>query len=317
MTPAEPMSPGYGLARLGSADLNLLVPLLAFLEERSVTRAAERVGLSQPAMSHALRRLRQLLGDQLLVRQGGAMVLTPHAEELISPVRRALHEASGVLTPAPFDPGTDDRTITVALTTTTTFVFAPLLMAVLAERAPHVTLRLRTSDMASPTIFTDDGVDVVLLPQAFRSPYPRKRLYDDRLVILASPAVPADRTPMELLSEEPHILFDAGPTFHSRGYAILNERHIPYEVHATVSDYLLVPHLLSASRTVTLHRYQVGVKFRDQQGLRMEEFPFPVSLGIDIVWNPWLADDTFRTWLHATLLDAAAPLRGTAPADLV
>jgi DNA-binding transcriptional LysR family regulator len=70
-------SGGTGLDRLASVNLNLLVPLLALLEERSVTRAAERVGLSQPAMSHALTRMRRLLGDDLVVRQGAGLTLTP------------------------------------------------------------------------------------------------------------------------------------------------------------------------------------------------------------------------------------------------
>ena len=310
----ERLPPSHALNRLGAADLNLLVPLMAFLEERSVTRAAERVGLSQPAMSHALRRLRHLLGDQLLVRQGGSMVLTPHAEELIAPVSRALHEASRVLDPTPCDPATDDRTITVALTTTTAFSYAPLLMAALAERAPHVVLRLLTSNMNSPTIFTDHGVDVVLLPQAIGSPHPRQRLYDDHLVILTSPRVPADRTPLELLTEEPHIVFDGGPGFRARGYEMLDQQRIPYRVREIVSDYLLIPHLLSASRAIALHRFHVGLELRDHYGLRMEEFPYPVSLGIDVVWNPWLADDAFRAWLGATLFEAAAPLHERAHA---
>lgn len=74
---STPSGSGRGLIGLTSVDLNLLVPLLALLEEKSVTRAASRVSLSQPAMSHALRRLRRLLDDELLVRQGGSMILTP------------------------------------------------------------------------------------------------------------------------------------------------------------------------------------------------------------------------------------------------
>ena len=67
------------LSRLASVNLNLLVPLLALLEERSVTRAADAVGISQRAMSHALRRMRRLLGDELVVRQGSTLALTPRA----------------------------------------------------------------------------------------------------------------------------------------------------------------------------------------------------------------------------------------------
>ena len=85
------------LARLASVNLNLLVPLLALVEERSVTRAAARVGLTQPAMSHALVRIRRLLGDEVLVRQGTRMVLTPRAVELADPLRQAIQQATRVV----------------------------------------------------------------------------------------------------------------------------------------------------------------------------------------------------------------------------
>ena len=75
---------------LGGIDLNLLVALDALLSERSVTRAAQRVGLSQPGMSNALARLRRLFGDPLLVRRGAALVPTARAEALAGPVREAL-----------------------------------------------------------------------------------------------------------------------------------------------------------------------------------------------------------------------------------
>ena len=301
------------LARLASADLNLLVPLLAVLEERSVTRAAARVGLSQPAMSHALRRLRSLMNDQLLVRQGGAMVLTPRAEELVAPVRRALHESSRILSPPAFDPMVDERIIAIALTTSTAFVLGPRLQRVLARRAPNCTLRLVTSNLDSPTMFTDAGIDVLLLPEAFSSPYPRERLYDDRVIVIASPDVRADASALELITEEPHVVFTGVPTGRTRSYEVLDEHEVQYTVRATVSDYLVIPHLLTTWRGVATHRYQVGVEFRASHGLRLLEFPYPIqSLAIHVVWNPWLVDDQYRRWLRSVLIEASEPLRARA-----
>src|SRR5258706_13995439 len=98
---------GSGLYRLASVNLNLLVPLLALVEERSVTKAAERVGVTQPAMSHALARMRHLLGDELLVRQGSSVTLTPRALELIGPLRATLQQAADVVNFPGFDPATD------------------------------------------------------------------------------------------------------------------------------------------------------------------------------------------------------------------
>src|SRR3954447_4353352 len=92
-------------AHLAGIDLNLLPLLDSVLSERHLTRAARRVGLSQPAASRALARLRALLGDPLLVRSGSASVLTPRAEALREPVRLALSTvAQALLRPSPFEP---------------------------------------------------------------------------------------------------------------------------------------------------------------------------------------------------------------------
>src|SRR5919198_2534586 len=99
---------------LKSADLNLLVALDALLTERNVTRAAERLSLGQPATSAALRRLRRLFDDQLLVRRGRVMELTPLARTLVTPVREILQGIDGLLSIRPeFDPECDERSFSV------------------------------------------------------------------------------------------------------------------------------------------------------------------------------------------------------------
>src|ERR1700754_2270672 len=108
-------SADIGPEQLARIDLNLLVALDALARERSVTRAAERVGVTQSAMSHALRRLRELLGDALLVRGQGSMVLTPRAQALSLPVRSGLVTLGRALAePEPFVPSTAQRTFTIA-----------------------------------------------------------------------------------------------------------------------------------------------------------------------------------------------------------
>src|ERR1700741_5652200 len=90
-------------------DLNLLVVFDAVMRERSVTRAGQRIGLSQPAMSHALGRLRHMLKDELFVRAPEGMVPTPRAEALAQPLRNALSEMQLALEPAGFDQGGSDQ----------------------------------------------------------------------------------------------------------------------------------------------------------------------------------------------------------------
>lgn len=298
---------GSGLDRLTSVNLNLLVPLLALLEERSVTRAAERVGLSQPAMSHALTRMRRLLGDDLVVRQGAGITLTPRAQELIAPLRSALEQTARIVNFPCFDPATDQRVITIAMTNSTAFVVGPQLTRLIAERAPHATLRLRTITVPTEATFTDEGVDVVLISEGHFSPYPRERLYNDRCVVVASPDTPPDANALDLLTTQPHIVVDTDRRVFP--YPVLEEKGIPYRVGLLISDFLLVPFLVARAGGVALLRYQVAATMRTLADLRIEEFPFPLpGLGIDMVWNPRLADQYFIEWLRALLFDVATHL---------
>jgi DNA-binding transcriptional LysR family regulator len=295
------------LARLASVNLNLLVPLLALLEERSVTRAAATVGLSQPAMSHALRRMRRLLDDELIVRNGSGMTLTPRALELLPPLRRVLNQAARIVSPAPFDPAVDRRVITVAMTTSKALVIASPIARLIAQRAPHATLRLRTTTMGSTAQFTEDRADVLLLSEEVATPYPREHLYDDRWVIITNSSAPKNASALELLATLPHVVFDEPGR--SRPYEALDEQKVAYTVRDRVSDNLLIPHLISDAGGVAVHRYRITTVMSSYLDLRIEEFPFPVpSLGIDMVWNPWVVDEAFKTWLRGILLEAAASL---------
>ncbi|WEH39193.1 LysR family transcriptional regulator [Streptomyces sp. NBC_01218] len=303
----EECTEGPELDRLASVNLNLLVPLLALVEEGSVTRAAQRVGLSQPAMSHALTRMRRLMGDELVVRQGTGVTLTPRALELIAPLRSALLHTARVVDFPSFDPATDRRVITVAMTTSTALVAGPRLARLVAERAPHATLRLRTITMPTEGTFTDRGVDVVLISEAHFSPYPRQRLYDDRCVVVASPDTPPEASALDLLTTERHIVVDTERRVFP--YSVLEDEGIDYRIGQLVSDYLLVPFLVARAGGVALLRHRVATAVGRLSELRIEEFPFPLpGLGIDMVFNPHLGDQQFVDWLRTLLLDVAARL---------
>jgi DNA-binding transcriptional LysR family regulator len=290
-----------------AVDLNLLKAFDALMAERAVTRAAARVGLSQPAMSHALTRMRRLLGDDLVVRQGAGVTLTPRALELIAPLRSALQQAARIVDFPCYDPATDRRVLTVAMTNSTAFVIGPHLTRLVAERAPHATLRLRTISVPTEATFTDKGVDVVLISEGHFSPYPRERLYNDRCVVVASPDTPPEASALDLMTTQPHVVVDTDRRVFP--YSVLEDKGIPYRVGQLSSDFLLVPFLVARAGGVALLRYRVAAAMRTLADLRIEEFPFPLpGLGIDMVWNPRLADHYFMEWLRALLFDAAARL---------
>lgn len=123
-------------------DLNLLVILDVLLSEQHVTRAAERLHLSQPAVSHALARLRDLLGDPLLVRQGGSLVPTARALELATPLAEALAQVQTLLAPNRFDPASARRKFRLAMSDYSAAIFLPNLVRTLRSEAPGIDLQI-------------------------------------------------------------------------------------------------------------------------------------------------------------------------------
>ena len=300
-------APTSDLSRVTSIDLNLLVPLLAVLEERSVTRAAERVGLSQPAMSHALRRIRRLLGDEVLVRRGNDFSLTPRAVALLGPLRRVLQQTAALVSQATFDPATTTRTITLAMTTSTAFVTTPTFTRAIHERAPLTTVRIITTNDITDVVFTQERADVLFLSQGHPTPYPRRRLFHDRWVVVTGIPFVEGEPIEEAIRQRPHVVYESPQPL--RPYQVLHERGVQFTVRERVNDQLLVPMLVAGTERIAFQRHSVAMTMGGYiPGLHVAEFPFPLlGLGIDLVWNPWLGDPTYRTWLDRTLRDATAP----------
>ncbi|WP_308210968.1 LysR substrate-binding domain-containing protein [Nonomuraea thailandensis] len=160
--------------------------------------------------------------------------------------------------------------------------------------------------MTGPTepTFTEHGVDVVLISEAFPTLHPRERLYDDRCVVVASTDTPPDASALDLLTTQPHVVVDTERRVFP--YSVLDEKGVDYRIGRLISDFLLVPYLVGRAGGVALLRFRVAAEMRALVGLRIEEFPFPLpGLGIDMVWNPHLGDHHFVAWLRQLLFDAA------------
>ena len=165
---------------LSALDLNLLVALDALLLEANVSRAAMRVGLSQPAASHALQRLRDIFGDPLLVRVGARMELTPRAQALRGPLAQALDQVRGLFIPDDFDATTSERRFRLMMPDLAVELLVPPLMEKIAARAPNVQLDI--VPWRGPAIMTAEfarTIDLVIsIGNAFKG-FHRQLLYRD------------------------------------------------------------------------------------------------------------------------------------------
>jgi DNA-binding transcriptional LysR family regulator len=169
------------IMNLAALDLNLLVALDALLLEANVSRAAMRIGLSQPATSHALQRLREVLGDPLLVRVGARMELTPRAQGLRGPLAQALDQVRGLFIPDAFDASSSERQFRLMMPDLAVELLVPPLMERITRLAPNV--RLDIVPWRGPAIFTAEfarTIDLVIsIGDAFRG-FHRQLLYTDR-----------------------------------------------------------------------------------------------------------------------------------------
>ena len=177
---------------LNSLDLNLLIALDALLKEANVSRAAMRIGLSQPAASHALQRLRDLIGDPLLVRTGARMELTPRAQGLRGPLAQVLDQVRGLFVPEDFDAARSERQFRLMMPDLAVELLMPSLMEKITQAAPNV--RIDVVPWRGSAIFTAEfarTIDLVIsIGNAF-SGFHRQRLYTDRDMLAVRRGHPA------------------------------------------------------------------------------------------------------------------------------
>src|SRR5215472_14176513 len=300
---------------LSSVDLNLLVALDALLDERSVTRAADRLGLSQPGMSNTLARLRRLFGDPLLVREGLMLVPTPRADSLRQPVqealaliRRALDNRDG------FDPATGHATFTVSCSDYSLLMLIGPLVRHVAATAPGLTIQVVPRAADAVRLLRDGEADFVIEPVEIMPDVtlPRSRLFADRWLccVWEGTAKVGDRMTMETYLRLGHLVYSA-----VRGHPIslvdtyLAEAKVPRRIEFTVESFLLAPFLLQGTDLVTLVPARAASHLRRTAAVRFLEPPLPLpSITEMLWWNPRHTVDPAHAWLRARIAEIAAEL---------
>jgi DNA-binding transcriptional LysR family regulator len=303
-------------------DLNLLRVFDEVMAERSLTRAARNLSLTQPAVSNALRRLRDTLGDDLVVRDGQGMAPTPRALALWPTVREALRQLQASLSPSSFDAATASTTFVLTMADATAAELMPGLIDIMEREAPGVAMRVLPLTTRDPRRLLDEGTadlavghfpsvlaDLVVRAQGDDAvAFAHQRLYDGQYVCVMRKNHPLARGALTLdkFCAARHMLV----SFSGRPYGFIDESLASLgrkrQVVLTVNQFFTAGRVVANSNLLTvLPQHFVSVTgIADQLVLR--QLPFEVApVHVDAVWHSRMEAQSAHVWLRGAVLRAA------------
>lgn len=300
-----------------SSDLGLLVSLDALLQEGSVTRAARRVGLSTPAMSHALARIRERLGDPILVRSGRGMLLTPRALALKPQVHAVVNEARKTLEPErPFVAAELARTFVVHASDYVLTILGAAVDRILRDEAPKVCVRFVPNTPDDAAQLRDQGSDLAVgiygdLPQEMRN----RKLLTDRFVAVVRRGHPisrdAKRPSLEQFLSFAHI--QVAPRGKPGGYLddVLRERGLTRTVARAVPYFVTALQLVAETDYVLTISERIARRY--EGALALQLFDVPIKLrpyALSLLWHPRVDGDAGQQFFRDVLARASREAAG-------
>ena len=286
-------------------DLNLLKAFDALYAERHVTRAGQRIGLSQPAMSGALTRLREVFNDELFVRSPTGMQPTPRADDLAGPISSALRLMRSVLQDDGFNPATADHIVTVAMTDYAAFVLLPPLLARLAVEAPHLDVRVRGIFGKDEVVDLLDSGEVSLalsVPVDSSARILTRPLLREGFACIARPGHPAfaKGANIEAFAAAPHLLVspegDRAGLVDRRLAAIGLSRRVVL----SLPQFLVAPFVVADTDLIATLAARVARRFAAADlGIIVHEPPIALSdWALAMMWHRRVDDHPATVWLR-------------------
>ncbi|WP_280553342.1 LysR family transcriptional regulator [Halomonas sp. 25-S5] len=300
------------MIRLSEIDTNLLVVFDLLYQEQNTQRVALRLGLTQPAVSHALKRLRKLLGDELFERTSQGLMPTPLASRLHPPVAQALaHLQEALNRPDDFDPAISERTFNIAMTDIGEIVFLPRLLQRLAEQAPGIRLSTVRSQHDDLKREMEDGrVDLAigLIPQLGAGFY-QQGLFVQRYVCLMRHDHPlaAEDFDLEDFTAARHAVVVARGTGHGIVEESLARAGVVRPVRLELPHFAAVPYIISHTDLVVTVTDKLAEVTRERFALTMREHPLPFpEIPIKVFWHRRFHQDAGNRWLRGLLFEMFA-----------
>ncbi len=304
---------------LSDIDLNLLVLFQQLMVERRVSKVADNMGLTQPAVSNAPAKLRRIFDDELFLRTSGGMVPTPFAEQLSEPVGYALVMIhSGLNQRTQFAPATLKRTVTIGMTDIGEIVFLPALLDRLGKEAPGVTLNTVRNNATNLRDDMEAGkVDLAigLLPH-LKAGFFQRRLFQQRYVCLFRKGHKLDR-PKLLLSDyrgAEHLVIVSAGTGHGKVDELIQKAGIDRLVRLSVPHFVSVGHILQGTALVATVPERLALKLVGPFGLVFRTHPVKLpEAPISMFWHAKVHREPFNQWLRGLVFELFG---GDSTADL-
>lgn len=299
---------------LAAVDLNLLVVFDALMAERNVTRAAARIGLTQPATSHALSRLRALFDDPLFVRAPKGMVPTSRATEVSGSIRSALARIEIALAPErAFDPAGSQRTFTIGLSDYAAFVLLPGLMERMGRYAPNVRIVARnTSHTRGLSMIDLDEVELIAgnFPEA-PAHMSEDLLFQEDFVTAARQDHPdlVDGLDVDAYLKLPHL--HVSLKGEPRGYLddVIQSQGLHRNVTVTVGHFLIAPFMLRATDAIATEPRRILEPLAKLLHLRLIRPPLPIPpFPVTQIWHRRYDADPGHAWLRSMVREIGSAM---------
>jgi DNA-binding transcriptional LysR family regulator len=284
--------------------LHLLVVLHALLVEGSVTRAARRLHLTQPAVSQALARARRLFDDPLFLRTGTEMVPTSRALSLSDEIERWMSATRAILGPDDFDPATEYREFQIGSNDLSELVLLPPVVAALRREAPNVTLSLRSVESAPLTgrEVREGRVDLILAGISPPAGFVERPLFEDHFVLLARrghPVLDGRLTPADFAALPQALVSPHGSGNRGQVDDALADLGLSRTVVLSTTRFATLPALLSQSDVIAAVPSRFSRHPEARAVCEARELPFAApSFTMRLAWHPRFENDPAHQWLR-------------------
>lgn len=311
---------GVGRVKLADIDLNLLIFLDVLLDEQNVSRSAERMNITQPAMSNALKRLRTLLNDPILVRTRNGMTPTPKALDLAPQVKQIVESLEHILSPSgEFDPSASDRVFRIMASDYAASTLMPPLVSAITSVAPNIAIDVMTPSDVSVADVELGNVDLAInrfdaLPGSFH----QRQIWYDQFACVMATKNPIAELDLPMYLKAQHIWvsktgYGVGvgmkrETVQQQGWVDAALQALGHERHIQVftRNYQVAIHLARTTNMIATLPYRAAMLVEDDPALKIVKVPFTIpDIELKMIWSELLHKDAGHQWLRGLIIQAA------------